>query len=144
MIQISEYSKIRRLLFRYNAQEVANMYGVSRERIRQIAVTVDSSYVGNPRSQQNRERFEEISRKAGTMKDRDLARLYGVSYQLVYTIRKKLGIKYYRKPIGCPKCIINARAKGLCVNCYALRWRRIQQRKHLHLENLHRNRGGME
>lgn len=120
-IRIEDRCKIRAYLFDFTATEIAKMYGVSPERIRQIALKVDPFYEGYNRPHKNREILERVRDKLGSMRDTDIAKMYKVRSGYITFLRRELRIKKYKKHLPCPKCITHEYAKGLCRSCYGLR-----------------------
>lgn len=111
---VERNDEIVRLSATYNTVEIAELYGITRERVRQIlndrGIT-ERNFV--------RHKVLEIQPLLGNMSDADIATRFGLPHGVVSNFRNRLDIAPYRKPIGCEECATNPYAKGLCRNCYA-------------------------
>lgn len=109
--------KIIELASTHNMSEIAEILGISRERVRQIlnrnGVT-ERQFVRSTKI----ELIEKIIPLLGTMPDSDIARKFGISHNAVGVIRKERNIEKFMLPIGCNECKKNPYAVGLCRNCY--------------------------
>ena len=111
---VERNNEIVRLSATYNTVEIAELYGITRERVRQIL-----NARGVTERQFVRHRMREIEPMLGKMSDSDIARLHGIAVSAISNYRNRKGIEAYSKPIGCEDCATDPYAKGLCRNCYA-------------------------
>jgi len=115
--RIDRDKKIIALLPQYNMSEIGRIFGISRERVRQIVVSRGikerdySSHKTRQQIRQLRNANLELSAKL-------IAQKYNVSKNVIYNLRHKLGIKAKCHEIGCKRCKIDIYARDLCKNCY--------------------------
>jgi hypothetical protein len=105
----------------YNMQEIADCFGITRERVRQV---LNQRGISERHYLSHESILVQNSILLGTTTDTDIAEVYGVLPQLVSSLRNKKGIKKYKIPIGCPDCVTHHYARGLCKAC----WARAQRR----------------
>ena len=119
-------NEIVKLSQKYIASELAEMFEISRERVRQILEANGVTIRARGRRRNTRDMIDKIIDEGllGTQSDGSLSDYYDVSDNLIRNIRNSLGIPRYQVEVGCEKCYTNPYAKGYCKACYMLNLRR--------------------
>ena len=111
-------------------QAIADIYGVSKQRIDQILRS--NKIERRPRKSITPEKEARIKQLATEGKtDKEITQIVGVSWQIISGIRKQYGIPRAKREYRCTKCggtIWRANGKGkVCVPCSAKRAREYYQ-----------------
>lgn len=116
------YRLIEYLMAGHTVPEAAKEFEISHQRVCQLIkyYKLDLS----ARKTHKEILFEKIVPLLGTMRDTDLAQMFGATVAQIRFLREKHGVGAFLKPVGCANCKTKPYAKRMCRKCYERKRRR--------------------